>query len=282
MSSQEPTPAGTPRAVFGAMLRYYRLKAGLTQDQLGTLAHVSGKTIAAYENGWRVPTRQTTADVDGVAELNTNGALSQLWEQFEDGMTYQAYPDWFQDWPEKEARARRLRWYEPNLVPGLLQTEDYARAVFRTRFGITAEAVEERVAGRLRRQEVLARDSPPSLWVIVDEWALRRPVGGPPVMLDQVNQLIEAARQPTIVIEVISAAVGAHTGLNGGGFAIADFEEEPSVGYQEGQLRGQPVRERKDVESLDLTWDTLRCEAESRAASLALLEEAAKSWTSAT
>jgi hypothetical protein len=217
-----------------------------------------------------------------VAALNTNGALSQLWEQFEDGMNYQAYPDWFQDWPEKEATARRLRWYEPNLVPGLLQTEDYARAVFRTRFGITDEIVQERVAARLRRQEILARDNPPALWVIVDEWVLRRPVGGSHVMLEQVNRLIEAARQPNLVIEVIRATVGAHTGLNGGGFAIADFEDAASVGYQEGPLRGQPVRERKDVESLDLTWDTLRNETEPRAASRALLEEAAKSWTSAT
>jgi hypothetical protein len=124
--------------------------------------------------------------------------------------------------------------------------------------------------------------NPPALWVIVDEWVLRRPVGGPHVMFEQVSRLIEAARQPTIVMEVIRAAVGAHTGLNGGGFAIADFEDAPSVGYQEGPLRGQPVRERKDVESLDLTWDTLRHEAEPRAASLAVLEEAAKSWTSAT
>jgi transcriptional regulator with XRE-family HTH domain len=282
MPSQEPTPVGTPRAVFGAMLRFYRLKAGLTQEQLATQAHISGKTIAAYENGWRVPTRETTADIDSVAVLNTNGALSQLWEQFEDGMNYQAYPDWFQDWPEKEATARRLRWYEPNLVPGLLQTEEYARAVFRTRFGITDEVVQERVAARLKRQEILARDNPPALWVIVDEWVLRRPVGGPHVMLEQVNRLIEAARQPNLVIEVIRATVGAHTGLNGGGFAIADFHDTPSVAYQEGPLRGQPVRERKDVESLDLTWDTLRNETEPRAASLALLEEAAKSWTSAT
>lgn len=250
--------------MFGAMLRFYRLRAGLTQDQLGVKAHVSGKTIAAYESGWRVPTRETTADVDAVPELHTNGALSHLWEQFEDGMNYQAFPDWFQDWPDKEAMAKRLRWYEPNLIPGLLQTEDYARAVFRTRFGITEDAVEERVAARLKRQEILGRDNPAPLWVIVDEWVLRRPVGGPHVMLEQVNRLIEAARQPSIVIGVIRAAVGAHTGLNGGGFAIADFEDAPSVGFQEGHVRGQPVRDRKDVEALDLTWDTVRHEAESR------------------
>jgi len=282
MPSQEPTPVGTPRKVFGAMLRFYRLKAGLTQDQLGTKAHVSGKTIAAYEKGWRVPTRETTADIDAVPELHTSGALSELWEQFEDGMTYQAYPDWFQDWQEKEATARRLQWYEPNLVPGLLQTEEYARAVFRTRFGITEQVVEERVAARLKRQEILQRDNPPALWVIVDEWVLRRPVGGSHVMFEQVHWLIEAAKQPNIVMEVIRAAAGAHPGLDGGGFAIAGFEDAPSVGYQEGPLRGQPVWERTDVDSLELTWDTLRHEAEPRSASLALLEEAAKSWTSAT
>jgi transcriptional regulator with XRE-family HTH domain len=282
MPSQEPTPAGSPRAVFGGMLRFYRLRAGLTQDQLGVKAHVSGKTIAAYENSWRVPTRDTTADVDAVPELHTNGALSHLWEQFEDGMNYQAFPDWFQDWPEKEAIAKRLRGYEPNLVPGLLQTEDYARAVFRTRFGITEDTVEERVAARLKRQQILARDNPVALWVIMDEWVLRRPVGGRHVMLEQVNRLIAAARQPTIVIGIIRAAVGTHPGLDGGGFAIADFVDAPSVGYLQGHVRGQPVRDQNDVEALELVWDTVRGEAESRAASLALLEEVAKSWTSAT
>lgn len=238
MPPQEPSPAGTPRAVFGRMLRFYRVKAGLTQDQLGAAAHVSGKTIAAYENGWRVPTRDTTADIDGVAALNTNGALCELWDQFEDGMSYQVHPAWFQDWSEKEAVARRLRWYEPNLVPGLLQTEEYARAVFRTRFGITGGEIEAQVAARLKRQEVLGRDVPPPLWVIVDEWVLRRPVGGRHVMLEQVNRLIEAAGQPNIVIEVIRASAGAHTGLNGAGFAMADFEDAPCLGYQEGQVRG--------------------------------------------
>lgn len=264
------------------MLRFYRVKAVMTQDQLGAAAHVSGKTIAAYENGWRVPTRDTTADIDAVAALNTNGALCELWDQFEDGMSYQVHPVWFQDWSEKEAVAKRLRWYEPNLVPGLLQTEEYARAVFRTRFGISEEEIEAQVAARLKRQEVLRREVPPPLWMIIDEWVLRRPVGGPPVMLEQVNRLIEVAGQPNVVIEVIRSSAGAHTGLNGGGFAIADFQDAPSLGYQEGQVRGVPVTNPKDLEELELTWDTLRNEAEPRAASLALLEEAAKSWTSAT
>jgi transcriptional regulator with XRE-family HTH domain len=281
MSALESNPPkGTPRAVFGAMLRHYRVRAGLTQDQVGALAHVSGKLISAYENGWRVPTRPTTVDVDAVPELNTRGALTELWDQFEDGMRYQPYPDWFQDWPEKEAVARRLRWFEPNIVPGLLQTDSYARAVFHTRFGITDEEVEALVAARMKRQEILTREQPPAVWAILDEWVLRRLVGGQHTMVEQLSRLIEVAQRPGVILQIIPASAGAHTGLNAGGFALADFDDLSSIGYQEGPVRGHPVRDAKDVASLDLTWDTLAGEALPRKASLAQLEEVAKSWTS--
>jgi len=280
MPSRESAPGGTPRQVFGAMLRFYRARAGLTQDQLAALAHVSGKLISAYENGWRVPTRPTTVDIDAVLELGTNGALTVLWDQFEHGMNYQAYPDWFQDWPEKEAAATTLRGFEPSLVPGLLQTQTYARALFGTRIGATEDEIDEQVAARLKRQDVLVRDRPPTLWVIIDESALRRPVGGRAVMLGQVTRLIEAAQRPSIVVEVIPASVGAHEGLYGGGFAIAEFKSEPSVAYQETAIQGQVVQDPEHVATLLTKWTTLGTEALPRKASLALLEEAAKSWTS--
>ena len=167
-------------------------------------------------------------------------------------------------------------------MPGLLQTEDYARAIFRTRFRITSDEIDERVAARLKRQEILTRDEPAALWVILDEWVLRRPVGGRHVMLEQVNRLIEAARQPHVVIEVIPASVGAH---DGHGRCVRHCGLR---GRAERRLPGRRGRwaarrgARKDVASLDLTWDTLRGETLPRAASLVVLEEAAKSWTSAT
>jgi hypothetical protein len=199
-------------------------------------------------------------------------------------MSYQPFPAWFEDWVRDiEPRAKQLRSFQPNVVPGLLQTEDYARAVFSTRFGITDEEVEKRVASRLSRQEILARGGPLKFWAIVDEWVLRRPTGGPPVMLEQINKLIEAARQPHMVIRIVPASVGVHEGLYGGGFAIADLDGGASIGQQEGAVHGgQPIREAEDLESLNLVWDTLRDEALPRSASLALLEEAAKSWSSAT
>jgi transcriptional regulator with XRE-family HTH domain len=271
---------GSPRAVFGAMLRFYRQQAGLSQDTLGAKAHMSGKTISAYENGWRVPTRPATADIDTVPELHTNGALLELWDKLREGMTYQAFPFWFQDWPGKEAQATTLRWFEPLVVPGLLQTEDYARAIFQTRFGLTAEEIEARVEARLKRQQILARDRPPALWVILDEGVLYRPVGGRYVMLEQVKHLIEAARRPTIAIEIIPATVGAHEGLSGS-FILADFDDAPSVGYQDAATGGQFLDDRNEVAALELTWATLRGETLPRKASLAILEEAAKSRTTA-
>ncbi len=273
-------PKGTPRAVFGAMLRHYRMRAGLTQDQVGSLAHVSGKLISAYENGWRVPTRPTTSDIDAVGQMNTHGALTELWDQFEEGMNYQAYPDWFQDWTEKEVTATTLRGFEPLLVPGLLQTDMYARALFGTRIGATEDEIDERVDARLKRQEVLTKPDPPTLWVILDEWVLRRPVGGRHVMLEQVNRLIEAAQQPNVVFEMIPADAGAHDGLSCGGFAIADFKAAPSVAYQESAVQGQILQDPEHVERLIAKWTTLGTEALPRKASITLLEEAAKSWTS--
>ena len=110
---------------------------------------------------------------------------------------------------------------------------------------------------------------------------LQRRVGGSHVMLEQVNRLIEAARQPSVLLQIIPFDAGAHDGLRGA-FIIADFENAPSAGYQEGAMWGQPVEEHKDVTALSLIWDTVRGDALSRAASLVLLEEAAKSWTRAT
>jgi Domain of unknown function (DUF5753) len=166
-------------------------------------------------------------------------------------------------------------------VPGLLQTADYARAIFRTRLKTSDDEIDELVAARLRRQEVLAGDNPPMLWVVVDEGVLRRQVGGRDVMGEQVSHLVEASRRPKVVIEVVPVGAGAYLGLLGS-FAIADFKDALSIGYQEGPAGGQPFEAAEDVAVLDLTWDTLRRDTLSRAASLALLEEVAKSWTSAT
>jgi transcriptional regulator with XRE-family HTH domain len=282
MTSGERAPKGSPRAVFGEMLRFYRERAGLSREALADKAHISPSTIGAYETGWRVPTRDTVKDIDAVPGMHTDGALIELWEQFEDGMNYQVLPAEVQDWAETvEPVAATLKWLEPDVVPGLLQTEDYMRAIFSAPFGSTPEGIEERVAARLKRQGILTRNAPPALWVIIDEWALRRPIGGQHVMVKQVTQLIEVARWPRVNIEIIPAGAGSHDGLNGS-FIIANFENAPSVGCVQMAVGTQVLRGRKEVAELELLWDTLRRETLPRGASLALLEEAAKAWNSAT
>jgi transcriptional regulator with XRE-family HTH domain len=279
-SPQEPAPKGSPRAVFGSVLRFFRERAGLSQEQLAELAHMSLSTIGSYETARRVPPRDAVAGLEAVTELNAHGLLLKLWDEFEDGMTYRGYPEWFEDWPDLEAAATTLRWFEPLLVPGLLQTEAYARALFAAEFGLTAEEIDTRVAARLKRQEILARNHPPALWVILDEGVVRRPVGGRHVMAEQVSRMIEATRRPSVRLHVIPVSVGAYTGL-AGHFVIADLPNAPSAAYREGAREGLVIREPKQVAELVLAWDTLRSEALSRGDSLALLEEAAKAWTSA-
>jgi len=269
----------TPRQVFGAMLRYYRERAGLSRTDLARQISKSVSLIQAIELGQRAATADVTEDLERV--LPADGALTRLRDEIGDGLGYQTYPSWFQEWLVSEREAKKLRWFEPMLVPGLLQTEDYARAIFRARFGMTSEEIDEQVAG-LKRHEILAREQPPALWVIVDEAVLRRPVGGRCVMREQVNRLIDAAQRPHVSIQAISSAVGAHRGLSAGAFIIADFEDAPAVAYQDTACQGQFVDRREDVETLTDCWDTLVREALPWAASQALLEEVAKSWTSAT
>jgi transcriptional regulator with XRE-family HTH domain len=281
MAGQDRAPKGSPRRAFGKMLRFYRERAGLSREALADLAHVSASTIISYETAWRVPVRSTVAAIDAVPELNTGGALIELWDEFEEGMTYQVFPAEVEDWAAMEAVATTLRWFEPLVVPGVLQTEDYMRTVFGTRFGFTKEEVDQRVAERRRRQEILSRDKPPGLWVILDEAVLRRPVGGRHVMLEETNRLIEAAGQPSIRIEVIPLNVGAHEGLYSGAFILADFNDAPSVACIDTSVNGRILRDHESKAELDLTWTTLRGEALPRGASLALLEEVAKSWSSA-
>jgi transcriptional regulator with XRE-family HTH domain len=262
------------------MLRYHREQAGLSRVDLARQVSKSVSLIQAIELGQRAATPEVTADLERC--LAADGALTRLREEIGDGLGYQPYPSWFQDWVASEREAKRLRSFEPSLVPGLLQTEEYARAVFSARFGATDLEIDEQVAARLKRQEILAREDPPAFWVILDEAALRRPVGGRHVMREQVAHLLTASRRPATSVQIISSEIGVHRGLWAGAFVVADFDNGLPVGYQETASQGQFVDRAEEVGVLLDCWDTLVREALPWAASQALLEEVAKSWTSTT
>jgi len=273
-------PSGeSPLRVFGSMLAYYRTSAGLTPEQLGARLYVSGSLVRKIENGTRAPGETFAANCENIPELGCNGALTRLYEILSDHLKQRAYPGWFAAWPDKEAHAKRLRSFELVVVPGLLQTEAYARAVLSTRVGATEEELDEAVALRIVRQQILDRDNPPELWSIIDEQVLRRPVGSAQVMHEQLKHVAEMARRSHIVVQVIPVDAGAHQGLNGGAFVVADFDDSPTVAYQDTAMSGQIIEDEDEANTLAYTWDTLRLEALPRAASLSLIEKAAEEWT---
>jgi transcriptional regulator with XRE-family HTH domain len=269
-------PETSPAAFLGDELRRARVAAGFaSQESLAAKLGFDRTVISKAETGDRPPTMDVLAawcQACGLDEAHYSrmGVLARRFESL---------PPWFADWAQDiEATAQTLRWFEPLLVPGLLQTEPYARALYATRVGLSGDAIDALVAARLARQEVLTREEPPMLWIILDEGVLRRPVGGRDVMAEQVRLLHEAAHRSSIRIEVIPAAIGAHDGLTGA-FIVADLPgQSGAAAYREGTRTGQVVTGREEVSELITCWDTLKSEAQSRSDSLALLEEAAKSW----
>jgi transcriptional regulator with XRE-family HTH domain len=139
--------AGTPAGVFGAELRFYRTRAGLSQKDLAARATVSHDVISKIETGERPPAEDFPPRLDAVPELDTSGALTRLWEHLKKGQKQRLY-GWFQEWADIEAQATVLRWYEPLVVPGLLQTEDYARAILSARPDGNLDDLDEQVAAR--------------------------------------------------------------------------------------------------------------------------------------
>jgi transcriptional regulator with XRE-family HTH domain len=270
---------GTPQGVFGAELRYYRERAGLSQTDLAALVNVSHDVISKIETGERPPAKDFPERLDAVPELDTRGGLARLWGNLRKSLKNRAIPGWFRPWAEVEAEATALRWYEPLLIPGLLQTEDYARAILAAGPGINGDDLEDRVAGRMERQSVLERRDPPHLWCVLDEAVLHRPVGGAKVMRAQLDHLANLAGRPRTTVQVIPASAGAHAGLLGA-FIIADLDGSPSMVYLETSAEGQDTDSPTVLAHVTLRFDTLRAEALPRAASRDLIMKVAEDrWT---
>ena len=205
------------------------------------------------------------------------GALTRLWEHLKKGQKQRLY-GWFQEWADIEAQATVLRWYEPLVVPGLLQTEDYARAILSARPDGNLADLEEQVAARMARQNILERTGGPQLWCLLDEGVLHRAIGGSKTMRSQLYRLAELAEHPRTTIQVIRYG-GAHAGLLGG-FILADLDNRPTTAYVETAAHGQVTDSSSVVAHLALSFDRLRAGAESWATSRDLIKKVAEErWT---
>jgi transcriptional regulator with XRE-family HTH domain len=266
----------SPMAFFGAELRHARLAADMSQEQVGRQINFSGDMVGKVETSERAPSPLFAAGCDGVFP-HLDGLFSRLlglarrWEG--------PYPQWFRDWLQAEQEATSLRWWEPILVPGLLQTSDYARAIFAAGPDTTEDGLEQMVTARIERQAILDRPNPPTLWVVLDEMVLHRCVGSPKIMCEQLMHLAELARRPRITIQVVPAKTGAHAGLLGA-IIIAGFADSPDIVYLETSADGQVIDKPSVVAQVTLRFDTVRAVALPRDESLDLIVKVAEErWT---
>lgn len=185
---------------------------------------------------------------------------------------YDGYPSWFRSYVTLEAEARAIQEFEVQVVPGLFQTEDYARAVLRTAWPPRPLAeTERRVRARLARQEILDRDEPPLLTVVLDEGVLRRPVGGAGVMADQLRHLVEVAHRPHVKLHVLTYEQSATAPLHSA-FVLLELPRQERLAYAEGGGTGRLLPGAEDVDRLAHTFQAMRGEALSASESVALLD----------
>jgi transcriptional regulator with XRE-family HTH domain len=267
----------SPLVLFGDELRYWRQAAGLSQEQLGEQIGYSAAQVGAVETARRMPGMDLAERCDKV--LNAGGALVRQLKGIKKFLKAQAYPAWFRGWPTVEGEATTLRNWEPLVMPGLLQTEAYARAILAVQPGITEDGLEEQVAARMTRQRVLSQETPPFLWCLLDEGVLHRCVGAATVMRDQLGHLIEVSEWPQVTVQAVPYSVGVHAGT-AGPFVIAGFDDAPSIVYLDTAVVGQIVETPGLVDEVTLVWEALRSEALPRAASRDLIAKIAEErWT---
>jgi transcriptional regulator with XRE-family HTH domain len=250
-SKPDPPPA---LAAFAEELRAHRAQAGMSRDELAAKVSYSPSMIAMIETGRRSPAKKLAELLDAVFSLP--GTFARLEKRLRDVR----FPASFRPFVPHEAEATSLRSYENSLIPGLFQTEAYARAVLSTRPNTAEDEIEELVAARMQRQEVLIREEPPLIWSLVDEAAFHREVGTAEVMRGQLVYLADLSRRPNITIQVVPYSAGPHSGLLGA-FVIAELDDSPPIAYLDTAAEGETAEDPSVLARLALTFDNLRSKA---------------------
>lgn len=268
------------RILLGAQLRRLREAKGITREQAGYAIRASDSKISRLELG-RVSFRERdVADLLSLYGVNEESerakALSLArrasangwWHNYNDVL-----PKWFENYIGLEEAASRIRAYEVQFVPGLLQTEGYARAV--TRLGHAAapsEEVERRVEMRMKRQELLSAEHAPHFWAVVDEAVVRRPIGSREIMREQLEYLIEVCERPNVTIQVVPFSRGGHAAA-GGPFSILRFAEPdlPDIVYLEQLTSALYLDKRDDIERYLAVMEQVCVQAEPATATAGFL-----------
>jgi len=283
MPRQRATPTVRHRRL-AAELRRLRETAGLTQEDVSERTGKDRSTLYRLENAQQLPQRSTLIqllDLYGTSPDPRADLLVLLREAGRRGWMQphrSDLPAVYSDYISFESEARTVSNYESLFIPGLLQTEDYARAVIAgTLPHATTAEVETRVTARMERQALLTRDSPPQLWAIMDEAAARRLVGGPSVMAAQLARLADAAALPHVTVQVIPYAAGAHPGMPGS-FIVLEFPDPADQGlvYLDSMAGDLFLDYDQEIRRYILMFEHLRAAALRPGQSTALLAEIAR------
>jgi transcriptional regulator with XRE-family HTH domain len=267
-------PETNPAGFLGTELRRARMAAGFTsQEALAARLGFDRSVVAKAETGDRPPTDEVLIAWCDACQLDGDlfGRLGVLARRAEGPV-----PTWFEDWLEAERAARSLWIWSPTLIPGLLQTAEYARALFLAA-GADEDQADRMVAARLERQSILDRPDPAHIVVVLDETVLHRLIGSPAIMADQLAHVATVSERLHVSVHILPAT-GANAGLSGA-FDIASTDGTPDTLRTE-SVEDQTTQNRKFVRKAEIIFDLVRRDALPRAPSRALILEAAEQWKS--
>ncbi len=258
---------------LGRQVRILRERAGLSRKELGQRLGYSEETISSLERGRRTPQPEFLEAVDEV--LDAGGLLATAGEDVKRAKTKARvkHPAWFRDYARLESEAVELHFYATLTIPGLFQTEGYARAIFTAHQPLLDEAaIEERIASRLGRQEIFERWPPPMVSLVIEETVLRRCIGGRAVQQEQLQHLLQLGRMRNINVQVLPLDCQGHAGMEGP-FILLTPKGRPPVGYMEVQDESRLVTDQEEVRILAARFGTIRAQALTPVESLTLIEK---------
>ncbi|MBX4173796.1 helix-turn-helix domain-containing protein [Streptomyces geysiriensis] len=264
---REPDPSDSLRT-FGAVVQALREHAGLSRAQFGELVRFSKHTVESVELGRRMPDASFVERAEEA--LGNTGALrhsARFLARGEAGLAA-----WFRQWARLERTAVSLGTYECRLVPGLLQSEGYARAAFETRIPpLSDEQMEAQVAARMERQSLIRELPNTSFSFVIEECIVQRPLGGEHVLRGQLDQILDLARLRNVSVQVMPTRTFSHAGLDGP-LALLETPDGRSLAYSEGQESGRLIADPKQAAVLHRRYATLRAQALTPHDSVGLVE----------
>ncbi|MFB8082871.1 helix-turn-helix domain-containing protein [Streptomyces sp. NPDC056013] len=262
-----PDPGSGILRVFGRQLKRFRVRAGVERAEFGARLGYSASTIAAYEQGRRVPPPRFIDQADEL--LDAGEVLKEMKEE----VARAQYPAFFRDAAKLEAEAVELHAYDAHLVKGLMQTEDYARAVLKMwRPLLDDETIEQRIAARLARQAIFTRRPHPHMSFVIEEAALHKRLGGRNVWRGQLEQILLISQTRNVDVQVMPLDREEHAGL-AGPFTLMELKDGRRIAYTEVQSDSRLHTERGRVRGLEATYGTLRAQALTPRESQALIEK---------